>query len=55
MDHRLRGKKKENFAVYEAVIKKGREEYKRGDVVSWEEVKKKADRLKKTSKPKKAA
>ena len=45
----------ESFAMYEKFIRKGRQELERGELVSWEEVKKKADRLKKTSKSKKAA
>ncbi len=35
----------ENFAMYEAVIKKGREEFKRGETVSWEDVKKKLKKI----------
>ena len=31
----------EDFAMYEAVIKKGRSQFKRGETVDWEEVKKK--------------
>ena len=34
----------EDFARYEAVIKKGREEIKRGQTVSWEEVKRKLEK-----------
>ena len=34
----------EDFAHYEALIKKGREEMKRGETVSWADVKKKLER-----------
>ena len=34
----------ENFAMYEAVIKKGRDEFRKGKAVNWESVKKKIDR-----------
>lgn len=37
----------ENYAMYEAAIKKGREEFKKGNTVDWESVKKKLDRRKK--------
>jgi len=42
----------EDFAMYEKYIRKGREELERGELVPWEEVKKKADRLKKASQAK---
>ena len=45
----------DSFAMYEEYIKKGREELERGELVSWEEVQKKADRLKKASKARKTA
>ena len=45
----------EDFAMYEDVIRKGRRDLERGETVDWEEVKKKADSLKRTSKTKKAA
>ncbi len=45
----------EDFAMYEVFIKKGREELAKGELVSWEDVKKKMDQAKKTSKRKKAA
>lgn len=34
----------EDFAMYREVIKKGREEFERGETVDWEDVKKKLDR-----------
>lgn len=34
----------EDFAMYKEVIKKGREQHKRGETVDWEDVKKKLDR-----------
>lgn len=40
----------ENFAMYEAIVKKGREEYKRGETVDWERVKKKLNRRNKPRK-----
>ena len=46
---------KEDFAMYETQIRKGREELNRGELVPWEEVKKKAARLKKSPKSKKAS
>ena len=45
----------EDFAMYETHIRKGREQIAKGEYVSWEEVKRKADLLKKASKAKKAA
>ena len=45
----------EDFAMYAEYIRKGREELARGELVPWEEVKKKADRLKKESKAAKKA
>lgn len=37
----------EDFAMYEAVIKKGRAQFAKGKTVDWEDVKKKLDRQKK--------
>ena len=34
----------EDFALYKEVIKKGREQHKKGETVDWEDVKKKLDR-----------
>ena len=34
----------EDFHLYQDVIKKGREQYKKGETVDWEDVKKKATR-----------
>lgn len=34
----------EDFAMYEGVLKKGREQLKRGETVAWEDVKKKMNR-----------
>ena len=38
----------EDFAMYEAVIKKGRKEFEKGETVLWENVKKKMNRQKKS-------
>ncbi len=45
----------DDYAFYAPIIKKAREEMARGEYVCWEEVEKKLDRIKKTSKNKKAA
>lgn len=34
----------EDFSMYEKVIKKGREQFKKGETVAWEDVKKKLNR-----------
>ncbi len=34
----------EDFAMYQAVIKKGRAQFAKGETVDWDEVKKKADK-----------
>jgi AbrB family looped-hinge helix DNA binding protein len=34
----------DDFAMYEEVIKKGREDFKKGETVNWEDVKKKLNR-----------
>lgn len=36
---------RENFALYEKVIKDGRSQFERGESTDWEEVKIKLDRL----------
>ena len=37
----------EDFRMYQAVIKKGREQFRKAETVDWENVKKKLDRKKK--------
>ena len=41
----------EDFAMYEAVIKKGRAQFQRGETVDWKDVKKKLNRATRLKKP----
>ncbi len=36
--------KEEDFSVYEKAVKKAREEFKKGETIAWEDVKKKLNR-----------